>query len=265
MPKYVPLQASLHRDAGFQRAQDVDHAANDRFAPVLIDELAQVLPYMPLCFIRQGDQGFQLVAMQGLHANKNLFVHPTHHKWLVGYTPACYRGYPFALGQDENTDQTVLCFDMNSSLYRESPVTGDITFFDEQGQPTQAIKDTLDFLKAVQKGLRRTQVAVDALADHGLIETWPVTLQTEGDKQSLPGLYRIDAKALQELPAEALGELNALHALQLAHAQMFSQAQLKHLAKLQRVHAQVGDTPASENLDELFGEGDDEFSFDFDS
>ncbi|MBZ0329354.1 SapC family protein [Halomonas sp. ANAO-440] len=265
MPHYVPLQPSVHRHAGFQRAEDLYHAAHERFAPILVDELAQVLPYMPLCFLHLGDQGFQLVAVQGLEANRNLFVHPTTHKWLVSYTPACYRGYPFGLRKEEHTGKAVLCFDTSSGLMHEPIGPNDIPFFDEQGQPGQPLKDTLTFLKAVEEGQGRTQAAVDALAGHGLIETWPVTLQRDDEKKSLPGLYRIAAKALQELPAEALAELNALHALQLAHAQLFSQSQMKHLAKLQRLHAQFGDTPASDNLDELFGEGDDEFRFDFDS
>lgn len=268
MPHYVPLQPSVHRHAGFQRAQDVYHAAHDRFAPLLLDELAQVLPYMPLCFIpHTGDSTrFQLVGLQGLHDNQNLFLHPKSHKWLVGYTPACYRAYPFGLVTDDNTGKQVLGFDMNSGLLRESlDAPRAVAFFDENNQPAQTLKDTLAFLKALEEGKQRTQQAVDALAEQGLIQPWPVALQIGEEKETLAGLYRIDAEALQQLSDEALGKLNRVGALQLAYAQLFSQPQLKHLGKLASVHARAGDMAANDNLDELFGEGDDDFTFDFDS
>ncbi|RUA22352.1 hypothetical protein DSL92_06130 [Billgrantia gudaonensis] len=64
-------------------------------APILVDELARFC-LICLCFIRRGEAGFQLVAMQGLEADQNLYVHPpaTGGWWAT----TCYRGYPFALG-----------------------------------------------------------------------------------------------------------------------------------------------------------------------
>lgn len=267
MPQYVPLQPSVHRHAGFQRAQDVYHATHDQYAPLLLDELAHVLPYMPLCFIPHAEdsQRFRLVGLQGLQANQNLYLHPTSHKWLVGYTPAHYRGYPFALGTDPTTGKSVLCIDKLSGLFHESIGPGVVAFFNDNGQPAKTVTDTLAFLKAFEAGKQRTQAAVDALTQHGLIDAWPISLQQGEETHQLSGMYRINGEALQQLSDEALGALQRSGALQLAYAQQLSQPQLKHLAKLATVHARAGDVAANESLDELFGEGDDDFTFDFDS
>jgi len=266
MANYVQLTSSAHKGAGFRRAQNVQHARNDRHAPVLIDELAQVLPYMPLCFIKQSADRFQLVALQGLDEQKNLFLKPGTHKWVSGYTPACYRGYPFALGRDAATDQSVLCFDLDSGLLRENPSDDDVPFFDAAGEPSQAVKDTLEFLQATEISRQRTQAAVDQLSAAGLIKEWRVELKTQDKQIVIDCLFMIDEAALQALQSDSLQTLHKANALPVAYAQLFSLPQVKHLAKLKRFHDHYDESMDQKvDFEKLFDGKDDMFKFDLDS
>lgn len=269
MANYVPLKFSAHGGAGFRRAQNLQHAQNDRHAPVLIDELAQVLPYMPLCFIKQRAQEsterFQLVALQGLDEQKNLFLQPGTHKWISGYTPACYRGYPFALGQDTASGESVLCFDLDSALMRENPSDDDVLFFDAAGEPSQAVKDTLEFLKAAERSRQQTQAAVDRLSAAGLIKQWPLELKAQDNRIVINGLYKVDEASLQALQNDSLQTLHQANALQVAYAQLLSLPQVKHLARLKRYHDRYESVDQKIDIEKLFDSKNDIFSFDLDS
>lgn len=267
MTRYEPLRSSEHTNAGFQKARDYSHAATDRVAPVLIDEIAYLIPYMPLGFVVKSAEtpSYNLVAIQGLDTETNLYVHPTSHKWLTGYTPACYRAYPFALGVDESADRHVLCFDMLSGLLRENAGPEDTAFFDSHGKPAQAVLDTLEFLKNREAGLKRTNKAVDALSRYDLLEQWPIAIQKDEGKTNVQGLYRVDNKKLSTLTPEALHELNACGALQVAYAQLFSTPQIKNLQKLAQLHGSMAPPLENGELDAFFdNEDEDDFTFNFD-
>jgi len=267
MPKYEPLSSSAHVSAGFQRARDYSHAAADRVAPIIIDEVAHLIPYMPLGFIEEPGEKprYKLVAIQGVDTESNLYVHPTSHKWLTGYTPACYRAYPFALGVDENAQKHVLCFDKLSGLLREPAGSQDIAFFDEAGNPSKEVSDTLEFLKKREMGFRRTSRAVDSLSHYGLLEPWPMAIQKDSGKTNIQGLYRINNEKLLQVEPVALKELNITGALQIAYAQLFSMPQIKHLQKLAQLHDTVEPSLESGELDSFFdNDGEDNITFNFD-
>lgn len=267
MPKYEPLSSSAHLSAGFQRARDYSHAASDRIAPIIIDEVAHLIPYMPLGFIVEPGEtpGYKLVAIQGLDTETNLYVHPTSQKWLTGYTPACYRAYPFALGVDENAQRHVLCFDKLSGLLREPAGPQDIAFFDEEGNPSQEVSDTLEFLKKREIGFSRTNRAVDSLSHYDLLEPWPMAIQRDSGKTDIKGLYRVNNEKLLQMEPEALKELTITGALKIAYAQLFSMLQVKHLQKLAQLHGSMEPSMESDGIDAFFDNDDEDLTFDFDS
>lgn len=266
MADYQALQRPQHATAGVTPAPDLGHAAHDRAAPVLLDEVPQLLPYMPLGFIRDATRpaGFTLIVLQGLDSSRNLYLHPVTAKWLTGYVPACYRGYPFALGKDASSGRQVLCIDQDSGLLRDPAEPGDIPVFGPDGEPSQSMRDTLAFLQAREAGLARTQQAVDALDRHGLIEPWPLSVEQAEGKTALQGLHRIKQGALSALTGDALAELNGCEALKLAYAQPFSMPRLSHLQKLSRLHSTTEADGQGDNIDALFEAGDEDIHFDFD-
>lgn len=266
MTRYEALRSSEHANAGFQKTRDYSHAATDRVAPVLIDEIAHLIPYMPLGFVVKSAEtsSYNLIAIQGLDTEVNLYVHPTSHKWLTGYTPACYRAYPFALGVDESADRHVLCFDMLSGLLSENVGPEDTAFY-SHGKPSQVVLDTLEFLKNREAGVKRTNKAVDALSRYDLLEPWPIAIEKDEGKTNVQGLYRVDNKKLSKLTPEALHELNACGALQIAYAQLFSTLQIKNLQKLAQLHGSMMPPLENDELDAFFDHKDeDDFTFNFD-
>lgn len=266
MPHFIAIQSGLHANAGFVRKDNFSFALQDTIVPILWEELSHVIPYLPLCFVKNNtesnDQGdFQLVALQGLQAKQNLLLHPLNKKWLLGYVPAFYRGYPFALIKDTEKDKQVLCFDVESELFRDELVDEVVPFF-ENGQPSQTIKNTLQFLEMTQKSQALTKHAVDQLAASGVLTEWNITLKTEDDKTiPLKGLYKVDEKKLQNLSPEILAALAKKGVLSLAYAQLLSEHQLKNLQRLLQIHNQVDQVPEELDLDKLFGEDDDSLKF----
>jgi hypothetical protein len=163
--------------------------------------------------------------VQGLAPGRNAFV-ASDGRWLAGYLPKVYGAYPFRLTSADNGQQ-VLCIDENNGLTIDGP-DGE-RFFDEGGNPAQAVKDVLNSLTQ-QQGHRNTTANICAvLQKHNLIQPWPITVQAEEKTQNIEGLYRIDEIALNALPADAFIELRDSGALAAAYCQLLS---MQHLSKL---------------------------------
>ncbi|MEA1053628.1 SapC family protein [Lamprobacter modestohalophilus] len=113
MANLQPITLSRHRDQRWARYTDYRFAAADTLAPLVVQELPKALMSLPIGFIEQPD-GYGLVAVQSLQPGQNLFV-SVDGRWLGGYVPALYRGYPFALAKTEEGQQ-VLCIDEDSGL-----------------------------------------------------------------------------------------------------------------------------------------------------
>ena len=203
------------------------------------------------------------VALLGVEQHQNLYVHPDG-RWLGGYIPASLRGYPFNLLPNEQ-GQRILCIDAEQLIMDVTDVGQPL--FDDNGQPTEAVAKQLDFHQHCVDNRERTQQAVNALQQAGVLVPWGLEISRgEGAApKRIDGLYRIDEKALNTLDAETYATLQGAP-MALAHAQLFSVNQTHQLIERARFHenshAEHDATP--ENLDSLF-DGDDDLTFDFDS
>lgn len=247
MPNYQPISKTTHGDLRWKRYRSYFFAAQDVVAPLVAQELSKAAMALPVAFIEQ-DGGYTLAAVQGLQPEQNLFV-ASDGRWIGGYTPAVYRGYPFALATAE-TDKLVLCVDADSGLVGERFSE---RFFDENGEPSQSMKDLLTFLEQVHANRMLTRRLCAGLAAEGLIQPWPINLRHESGDQALQGLYRIDEAKLNTLDAEAVHRLYKSGALAVVYCQLLSMQHLQVLAQLASAQAQA-QTRAS---------GSDELNFDF--
>ncbi|WP_442595323.1 SapC family protein [Parapusillimonas sp. JC17] len=228
------LQAvSKERHAGkrWQRYSSYSFAAADAVAALVVQELPKACMSLPIGFISMEDR-YVPVAVQGLAGGKNLFVAPDG-RWLGGYVPASYRGYPFALANTEDGQQ-VLCVIEDSGLISE--LEGEV-FFDEGGQPSKAVSDVLNFLSQVAANRQATQNICAVLQKHELIQPWLIKLQTEAGEQTVQGLFRVDEAALNALSAEALDEVRKAGALPMVYCQLLSMQHLQKLGQLAQQHA----------------------------
>ena len=211
-------------------------AAQDSLIPVVAAELPKLVPMIPLAFL-PNESGYLLMAVASLLPGQNLYIAPTTGQWMGNYVPASLRAYPFRMVKPVDADQAVLCVIEDSGLLVPRGQGSD--FFTEDGKPTQAIQDIVDFLSQIERNRVLTQLAVDALAEAGLLQPW--ALQTEKDGAMVPvnGLFCINEAALNALDAATLHALREKGALALAYAQLFSMNQLEMLEKLKPAQEQL--------------------------
>jgi hypothetical protein len=221
---YAVVSKERHAGKLWQRHSSYHFAARDAIVSLTAQELPQAMMAMPTGFIASG-AAFDLVAVQGLAPGRNAFV-ASDGRWLAGYLPKVYGAYPFRLASADNGQQ-VLCIDESSGLVSSGPNAE--RFFDDDGNPAQAVKDVLNSLSQQQAHRNTTANICAILQKHKLIQPWPVKLQAEGRKQNIAGLYRIDEAALNALPPEAFIELRDTGALAVTYCQLLS---MQHLPKL---------------------------------
>lgn len=235
MPTYQALTPATFAALRWQRPHSFRFAASDALAPLVAQELPKACLHLPTAFIAQ-DDAFVPVAVQGVQPGHNLWVAPDG-RWLGHYTPAAYRGYPFALASTEgHSEQVVLCVDTDSGLVGEGLPEA---FFDDAGQPSPAIREVLNFLQQVHAHRALTQRLCAAVQAEGLIQPWPITVQGGGGTQTLQGLYRIDEARFNALGAEALHRLHQAGALALVYCQLLSMQHLQALGALAQAHVQA--------------------------
>ncbi|MFM2043662.1 MAG: hypothetical protein RLY86_2238 [Pseudomonadota bacterium] len=231
---FVPLSRALHGRLHLRRFQSYAFARCEAVVPLVAAELPKAATRLPIAFVEQ-DNLFVLVALTGLSNGQNLFVLPDG-KWAGGYVPAYLRGYPFRLARSD--DGMILCIDESSGLLAEDGDAGPL--FGEDGRPAESVQQVLNFLTQVEANRNSTIMAVAALAKHGLLEPWPLTLAgIDGDQRQIDGLLRIKESSLQLIRGDALGEVQAAGGLAVAYGQLYSMANLASLAELFHLHIKL--------------------------
>lgn len=268
MAQWQPLSPSQHHLMGWKPFTHYRFIANNTLAPICVSELLAINGAMPLAFTKTPQGNFQLVAVQGLENQQNLYV-GNDGKWLGRYVPAVHRGYPFRLQLFENKS-FILCGDMDAEWLHQHAEPEDTHIFNEQGALTPPVKDIVTFLQNVQKDLQRTRAIVAQLADANLIEPWPVQFPLpgalKGEKQRVDGLHRINETTLRTLAPETIAKLAANGALSTAYAQLLSQGRINDLIKRHTERGQHHNNAEKVDLESLFNDDeDDDFEFNFDA
>ena len=251
MSRFQPLSPKL-ADQRWQRYTDFRHAKGLMTLPLAAPEMSQAAAHLPLVFVKTEGR-YVLSALVGLQADTNHNL-DEHDHWLPGYTPAWLRTPPFRLTVPPGAQPTqrVLSIDMQSPWLHPD---GDQRLLDADHQMVPAVQEVATFLTKLEKHYAKTQQAVDALANLGVLAPWRIQ---GADGAALPHLYRIDEAAFQQLEDAALATLRKRGALAVAYTQMISTHQLPSLKR--RAEAACVDEV---NLDAFFGEEDDELRFSF--
>ncbi|WP_424177081.1 SapC family protein [Yoonia sp. TsM2_T14_4] len=234
MPRYELITKSGFAPQAWRRVDSYAFAATDAVAPLVVQELAKACMSLPIAFIQQND-AFIPHAVQGLELGRNLFV--VNGKWVAPYTPAVYRGYPFAVTAGEN-DQLHLCVDMDSGLVGAGDGF-DQPFFDDAGEAAKPVKDALNFLQQIHRNRAVTQRVCAALAAEDLFQPWPLTVQGPEGERRVDGLFRIDEQRLNSLDADALHRVQQAGGLPVAYCQLLSMSNIQTLGLIERKLAEV--------------------------
>lgn len=258
MPQWTIISRQQHASARYLPRQGYNHVGKQIITPVLLAELPKLINQYVLGFVADG-QKFLAVALLGIEQDRNLYVNHDG-RWIGDYVPAYVRGYPFALSPDKQ-GQLVLCVDADQLT---KDVNGQALFDDDSGEPTEQITKTLEFLHQCDADKRRTQAAVNALQQAGVLQPWELAFTPgEGEKaKQVEGLYRVDERVLNTLDETAYAELKGAP-MTLAYAHLFSVQQQRQLTERVKYHLQYARKEIPEDLDRFF-EDDDDLAFSFD-
>ncbi len=211
---------------------------------------------MPIAFVAQAGR-YRSVALMSPIAGRNLFVDPTG-RWLGGYAPAFLRSYPFRLARAKDAERAILWVDEDSGLVVDDDGTAQ-SLFDADGKPSPATKAILGYLTAIERGRMATDLAVAALADARLLQSWPLEVTMDGKTTPINGLFRIDAAALTALDDQTFLKLRKSSALPLAYMQLLSMGQVAVFEQLVRRRDQLAPRQEREvSLEEIFAAADSE-------
>lgn len=251
MPQYAAVSRERHANKKWLRYTNLAFAAGEAIAPVVGTELARAALAMPCAFVQQSGR-YILVAVLSFPGGRNVFVGPDG-RWLGRYVPAVFRLYPFRVLPNKGTDAVVLCVDEESKLVVDGASTGE-EFFDTQGNPAPVVKLVFEVGMAWEHERKSTDLAVETLAQAGVIRPWDVKVTTSEGERPISGLYRADEAALRALPDEAFLRLRKTSALPIAYTQMLSMGQLEVLQLLARAQTQASAAPQTPSTPTLLAE-----------
>lgn len=194
-------------------------------------EFPDVCREYPIVYVRAGkDQasGEDLIApmaVLGLTQKENLYLKPDG-SWRTPYVPAYLRRYPFGMAHI-NPEQMAVCIDRAFPGFSE---TEGEPLFDEQGEPTQLMKDAQRFVEDFEEEVQRTRAFCDELQKAGLFQDMRFdATMPDGSKLGVDGFLAIDEKKLAALPDAKVVEWHRNGLLGLIHAQQISMGMMRRL------------------------------------
>ena len=222
-----PINQQQHGDKRLKNIDNAPHIAEAHAIPVTVDEFALLQRTFPIVF-SIGDNPVPL-ALMGLNEGVNTYLDDKGMLTDPVYLPAYLRRYPFLLAQlNEGSDELSLCVDPTSGAIGDGP-DGDPIF--EGDQPSQRVKEILDFCEQFEAAGQRTGAFMAELAKSGLLMDGEVAIQPDGSDQ--PFVYRgfqmVDEEKLREMRGDELRKMNQNGMLPLIFAHLFSLAQIRDI------------------------------------
>ncbi len=221
--KPVLLDREKHRRHRVQPGSGFAFARKANSLYIAGVEFNEACKEYPIVFTRAPHGKLVPVVMLGLHSRENLFITPQD-GWDGRYVPAFVRRYPFVLAELPGHSMAV-CID---EAYPGLGETRGEALFDEQGQETPYLKNTLEFLTQYQREYLRTEAFCQRIEQAGLMKEMNARADLpDGRSFTVNGLLVVDEEKLMALPdATALtlfrnGELNlvVMHLLSMSNMQ----------------------------------------------
>lgn len=230
----VPITRARHGNWSVKTGSDYQFARNVNSVPLMAAEFASAAAEYPVVFAGSGDNVMPVVLL-GVRERQNGYVDESG-TWAAKYIPAFVRRYPFVFSSSQVGDNFTLCID--------EEFTGCNTegrgerLFDSQGERTQYLQSTLNFLQAYQAQFQRTQAFARQLVELNLLEPMQAqfTMKT-GQRGTLGGFLAVSRDRLKALSGDVLANLARTDELELIYT---------HLQSLRNFTPMVERTEANE-------------------
>ncbi|CAG1018500.1 hypothetical protein BURC_03284 [Burkholderiaceae bacterium] len=242
----VLLDSKLHRHKRLKGLSDFGVTRNMHAVFLTATEFPQAALDFPIIFINTGerlDSGKPMVspvALMGLTAGENLRV-TAEGRWDARYLPAFIRRFPFLTAGVKGSDAPGVFVDAAWSGFSD---TEGEPLFDEQGQPTAALKRAIDFLKRFDDEQQRTRrfcvrlTELDVLKEMQADATMP-----SGENIKIEGFLTVDEEKLNALPDPVVLELHRNGMLMLLQVHLISLANVRDL--VERKAVRMAATPST--------------------
>ena len=191
--------------------------------PLTVGEFPPASMTGPIIFV--GDEKLP-IAVMGLNAGENMFLRDDGLFEAGTYVPAYIRRYPFVFANDDNAKQMVLCVDRAAEFVVDKGY--DQPFFEADGQPSQYLKNCIEFCNNFEIERQRTVSFVQLLNELDLFESKSAAFTptnpdgTAGEPQKIAEFFGVSEEKLNALPTDKLVEIRANGALGQIYAHLVS-------------------------------------------
>ena len=214
----IPINTQMHAGYSLRERRSFRYVASEVSLPLNFAEFNRAALSYPIAFAAV-EPSFP-IAVFGVSRGENLFVDREGH-WLPGhYIPAYARRYPFFLAKDRDSEKLALCLDRNEDILEQS----DREPLLSEGQPTQALKNALEFCQSYERAQAQTRQVMETLEKLELLIERQVSIDTAGgEKMRIGGFKMIDDEKFKALPPELLTDWRDRDILQAIYAHKISQ------------------------------------------
>jgi hypothetical protein len=227
--KAVALDRNRHQNLKIQTK--ADHFSFSRKTNSVFlagSEFAEAAHDYPIVFVGPEAGPFTAVALVGLSGDDNIMV-SNEGVWEVGtYIPAFIRRYPFVLAGAEQAETLTVCLD---EAYAGLGLQEGEAFFSPEGAETPYLKNVIEFLRLFHAEMNRTNAFASKLAQLDLLSSKVITVEFEGQKRNLEGLWLVDEQKLLALDDAQTLELVRSGYMGLIYAHFLSLSNVVRLAR----------------------------------
>jgi SapC len=200
---------------------------------VTVGEFADAGREYPIVFIpagkdeATGEENLAPVAVLGLTQGENLYL-KADGSWAADYLPAFARRYPFAMARVDK-DTLAVCLDESYAGFSQ---TEGGRLFEDDGQPTQTLKNVHEFLDNFEREAERTRLFCSELQKAGLLQPMRFDAQMpSGENVTVDGFMAIDVEKFNALTDEQIVQMHKSGVLGLIHLQQASMGNMRRLAQ----------------------------------
>ena len=227
--KVVPLNKTRHGDLYVEPVTHYKHTRDTNSIYIAAVEFLKASKEYPIVFGKSADDSVFPVVLLGLKNNQNLYLGKKG-EWLADYIPAYVRRYPFILATNAGNGNTfAVCIDESYPGFNKNQKGQRL--FDDKGEETDLLKQSVEFLKDYQNHIQLTALFCSKIKELELIEPMQANIEKSGKKQVLGGFMCVNRSRLHSLEPGKLSELMKSDQLELIFAHLNSLANLEKLIR----------------------------------
>ena len=227
--KPVPLNKDQHGDLYMEPVNDFKHTKGTNSVYIAAVEFIKAARDYAIVFGKNTDGSVFPAVLLGLQNSQNKFIGKKG-EWSVDYIPAYVRRYPFILASNPGIyDTFAVCIDESYRGFNREKKGQRL--FDENGEESSMLKQSIEFLKGYQNHIQLTNIFCKNLGDSGILEPVQAKIAKHGEERALGGFLCVSRERLKGLAPKQLAEFMLSDQLELIFAHLYSLNNLNRLVE----------------------------------